>query len=216
MAELAELAELGVTPSQTVGPFLHLALADPAAALVVPVGTAGGIWLRGRVLDGRGEPVSDALVETWQADAAGRFDHPDDPRGAIAATPAIPIGTAGGSAAVGFSPVTGGLGFAGFGRCPTDEGGEWAIHTIKPGSVPAADGRYQAPHLAVSVFARGLLDRVVTRLYFADDAAAHDADPVLAALAPERRATLVASPAPDGYRFDVRLQGERETVFFAL
>jgi protocatechuate 3,4-dioxygenase alpha subunit len=100
----------------------------------------------------------------------------------------------------------------GFGRCPTDAQGRYAIHTVKPEGV---DG--QAPHIAVSVFARGLLDRVVTRIYFADEAGANAADPVLSAIADtDARATLVAEPSADGYRFDIRLQGDRETVFFAL
>ena len=102
-------------------------------------------------------------------------------------------------------------GFRGFGRCPTDADGRWAIRTVKPG---AADG--QAPHIAVSVFARGLLHRVVTRIYFADEEAANAADPVLAGLDETARATLVAPLEADGYRFDVRLQGDDETTFFAV
>lgn len=185
----------GLTPSQTVGPFLHLVLADPDDAFVVPEGSAGAIWLRGTVLDGAGDPVGDALVETWQADPAGRFDHDDDPRGAVSPVPA---------------------GFRGFGRCPTDDAGRWAILTRKPGAVPTPGGAPQAPHVAVSVFARGLLDRVVTRLYFGDETEANAADPVLGELPPERAATLLAVPEPGGYRFDVRLQGDGETVFFTL
>jgi protocatechuate 3,4-dioxygenase alpha subunit len=156
---------------------------------VVPAGTPGAVWLRGTVLDGAGAPVPDALLETWQADPGGRFDHPDDPRG----------------------PVSG---FRGFGRCPTDAAGRWAILTLKPGQVPAPDGRRQAPHVALSVFARGLLDRLVTRIYFADEPAANAADPVLAALPAPARATLLAQPTGDGYQFEVRLQGDRETAFF--
>jgi len=177
-------AAFGVSPSQTVGPFLHLALADPAEALVVPVGTSGGIWVRGTVTDGNGDPVADAVVETWQASTGAR-------------------------------PVPDG--FSGFGRCPTDDDGRWAVHTVKPGPVPGAGRRWEAPHLTVSVFARGLLDRVVTRIYFADEDAANAADPVLAELVePARRPTLVAGVTEDGYHFAVRLQGEDETVFFAL
>src|SRR5690606_10518838 len=103
-------------------------------------------------------------------------------------------------------------GFRGFGRCPTDEAGNWAIHTVKPGPVPWPDGGNQAPHLVLSVFARGLLNRVITRVYFADEP--NDADPVLSKLPEADRATLIAEPAGDGYRFDIRLQGEHETVFF--
>lgn len=182
----------GVTPSQTVGPFFANALSWPDGPYVVEPGTAGAVWLRGRVLDGAGEPVPDALVETWQADAAGRFDHPDDPRGAVG-------------------------GFRGFGRCGTDPAGRYAILTVKPGPVPGPQGTMQAPHVDVSVFTRGLLTRVVTRIYFGDERAANDADPVLRSVpAGQPRASLVAEPADDGYRFDIRLQGEHETTFFAV
>ena len=178
-----------LTPSQTVGPFFSHALPWPDGPYVVPAGTQGGFWLRGLVLDGAGEPVPDALVESWQADPTGRFDHPDDPRRANA-------------------------GWHGFARCPTDADGHWAIFTVRPGRVPGPDGRLQAPHLDLSVFARGLLDRVVTRVYLPDEAAANAEDPVLTAIPQARRATLVATPAGDGYEFDIRLQGDHETVFF--
>ena len=150
--------------------------------------------MRGRVIDGAGEPVPDALVETWQADPDGRFDHPDDPRGRAA----------------------GNGGFRGFARCPTGDDGRWEIVTLKPGPVPGADGTAQAPHLAVSLFARGLLNRVVTRIYFGDEPEANAADPVLALVEPERRDTLVAAPADGGYTIDFHLQGARETAFFRL
>lgn len=182
------MTRLPSTPSQTVGPFLHIGLTWPDGAFVVPPGTPGAVWLRGRVLDAAGEPVTDALVETWQADPDGRFDHPDDPRG----------------------PVPG---WRGFGRCDTREGG-FAIHTVLPGRVPAPDGTPQAPHLDVSVFARGMLHRVVTRVYFAEHAAAHATDPVLRSVPAPRRHTLIARRDGDGHRFDVRLAGEHETVFF--
>lgn len=184
----------GLTPSQTVGPFFSHALPWPDGQYVVPPGTAGACWLRGRVFDGAGEPVPDAMVESWQADPDGRFDHPDDPRG----------------------PGSPPAGFRGFGRCPTDTGGRWAIHTVRPGPVPAQDGRPQAPHLDLSVFARGLLDRVVTRVYLPEHAEANAADPVLSWLAEPARSTLVAQPAEDGYTFDIRLQGDHETVFFSV
>jgi protocatechuate 3,4-dioxygenase alpha subunit len=180
----------GLTPSQTVGPFLHIGLPWSDGPEVVPEGTPGAVIISGRLFDGAGQPVFDALVETWQADVAGRFDHPDDPRGA------------------------GGSGFRGFGRCPTDADGRFWVRTVKPGPLPTPDGAVEAPHLDVSVFARGLLDRVVTRLYFADEAGANAADPVLSAVDPARRGTLLAMPAADGYRFDIRLQGDQETVFF--
>jgi protocatechuate 3,4-dioxygenase alpha subunit len=182
----------GLTSSQTVGPFFHLALDWPTGAEVVAEGTPGAMWIRGTVRDGAGDPVPDALIETWQPDADGRFDHPDAPDDARHS------------------------GFCGFGRCPTDADGRWAVRTVKPGRVALADGRLQAPYIAVSVFARGLLDRVVTRIYFGDEEEANAADPLLSALAPALQETLVAVPVDDGYRFDVHLQGEHETVFVAV
>jgi protocatechuate 3,4-dioxygenase, alpha subunit len=181
----------GTTPSQTVGPFFSLGLPWDDGPYVVAPGTVGAIRLTGRVFDGAGEPVGDALVETWQADPDGRFDHPDDPRGRVP-------------------------GFRGFGRCPTGEDGRWEIVTLKPGRVPDGNGSVQAPHLAVSLFARGLLNRVVTRIYFGDEPEANAADPVLALLEEDRRATLVAAPADGGYAIDFHLQGARETAFFRV
>ncbi|GAA3222880.1 protocatechuate 3,4-dioxygenase subunit alpha [Pseudonocardia petroleophila] len=167
------------TPSQTVGPFLSIGLTWPTGYLVVPEGSPGAIRITGTVHDGAGEPVPDGLVETWQADADGRFDDPT----------------------------------FGFGRAATRPDGSYEIVTVKPGAL--GDG--QAPHVDVSVFARGLLDRVVTRIYFPDEAAANAADPLLAGLPAERAATLVAAAAgPGELRFDIRLGGERETVFLVL
>ena len=182
----------GPTPSQTVGPFLSIGLTWAAGRFVVPGGTPGAITISGVLHDGAGEPVLDGLVETWQADPEGRFDHPADPR---RTAPRVE-------------------GFRGFGRCVTDPGtGAFEIVTVKPGTL--GDG--QAPHVDVSVFARGLLDRVVTRIYFPDEGTANAADPLLAALPPQRAATLVARPAGEGrLEFDVHLQGERETVFLQL
>jgi protocatechuate 3,4-dioxygenase alpha subunit len=181
----------GTTPSQTVGPYLAIGLPWPDGPEVVPRGTPGAIRIRGHLLDGAGDPVPDGLVETWQAGPDGRFDHPDDPRGRV-------------------------TGFRGFGRAPTDEEGAWEIVTLKPGPVPGPDGTTQAPHIAVSVFARGMLSRVVTRIYFADEAEANAADPLLSSLDPGLRATLIAQPVDGGYRFDVHLQGPHETVFLAI
>jgi protocatechuate 3,4-dioxygenase alpha subunit len=191
------MVQLPITPSQTIGPFLAIGLPWPHGPFVVPEGTPGAITISGRVTDGADQPLTDALVETWQADPDGRFDHADDPRGALA--PATP-------------------GFRGFGRCATDADGRYRIVTVRPGPLPTPDGGTEAPHIDVSVFARGLLDRVVTRIYFADEAA-NAADPVLASIAdPGRRATLIAGPEPCGrsgeFRFDIRLQGTKETVFF--
>ena len=166
------------TPSQTVGPYLALGLPWEDGPHAVPVGTADAIRISGRVLDAAGQPVADALVETWQSDP-----------------PVAP-------------------GFRGFARCPTDGDGRWHVVTLRPGPVPGPDGIQQAPHLAVSVFARGLLHRVVTRIYFAELEEANAADPVLASVPAARRDTLLAQPTDDGYRFDIRLQGTGETVFF--
>ncbi|KOX08437.1 protocatechuate 3,4-dioxygenase subunit alpha [Micromonospora profundi] len=186
---------LGVTPAQTVGPYLHIGLRWPDGPYVVPEGTPGAFWIRGRILDGAGEPVVDALVESWQADPDGRFDHPDDPRGAR--QPAL-------------------AGFRGFGRSETDGQGWYELLTVKPGPLPDPDGGTEAPHLALSVLGRGLLHRLATRLYFPDEPAANGGDPVLRSVDADRRDTLIASPTPDGLRFDIRLQGDRETVFFAV
>lgn len=185
----------GITPSQTVGPYLELGLPWADGPFVVPPATAGAVRISGQVLDGTGAPLPDAVIETWQADPDGRFDHPDDPRGA--AKPAV-------------------AGFRGFGRSTTDSEGRYEIVTVRPGPLPTPDGGTEAPHLDVSVFARGMLDRTVTRIYFPDEAAANEADPVLTAIAdPGRRATLIAEADADGQlRFDIRLQGDRETVFF--
>nr|WP_042186258.1 protocatechuate 3,4-dioxygenase subunit alpha [Kibdelosporangium sp. MJ126-NF4]CEL17165.1 Protocatechuate 3,4-dioxygenase alpha chain [Kibdelosporangium sp. MJ126-NF4]CTQ91606.1 Protocatechuate 3,4-dioxygenase alpha chain (EC 1.13.11.3) [Kibdelosporangium sp. MJ126-NF4] len=171
------------TPSQTVGPFLSIGLPWPDGPSVVPEGTPGAIRIVGTVYDGAGETVPDALIETWQADPDGHFDHPDDPSGPLRKD------------------------FRAFGRCPTEADGSYWIRTLPPGVIPG-----QAPHIDVSVFARGLLNRVVTRIYLADD----PNDPVLSSVDPARRHTLIATPTDDGYRFDIRLQGEGETVFFDL
>jgi protocatechuate 3,4-dioxygenase, alpha subunit len=186
------MAELQLTPSQTVGPYFAIGLTWDDGAFVVPEGTPGAIWIRGRVYDGEGKPVPDAMIESWQADAEGRYNHPEDPRGGEASD------------------------FRGFARAPTDAEGRFGIHTVKPGPVPAPGGATQAPHLDLSVFARGLLNRVVTRIYFADERDLNAADPVLRSVPEARRGTLLAEPAEDGYRFDVHLQGEGETVFFAI
>jgi protocatechuate 3,4-dioxygenase, alpha subunit len=186
------MTQLGTTPSQTVGPFFAIGLPWPDGPQVVEEGTPGAIWIEGLVLDGAGEPVPDALIETWQADPDGRFNHHDDPRG--------PAGD-----------------FRGFARAPADDDGRWRILTLKPGPVPGPGGTTQAPHIDVSIFARGLLNRVVTRIYFADEEELNAEDPLLATLDDDaQRATLLAQPADGGYRIDFRLQGEGETVFFAI
>ncbi len=183
------------TPSQTVGPFFSFGLEWEDGPFAVPEGTEGAVRIGGRLLDGLGHPIPDGLIETWGADPDGRFAHPDDPRGAVEWES-----------------------FRGFARCPTDGEGGWSILTLKPGAIPGPGDTVQAPHLAVSVFSRGLLARLVTRIYFGDEEDANAADPVLRSLRggdPER-ATLIAAPVEGGYRHDIHLQGADETVFFAI
>ncbi|QIS20108.1 protocatechuate 3,4-dioxygenase subunit alpha [Nocardia terpenica] len=175
---------LATTPSQTVGPFLHIGLVWDDGPYAVSPETPGAVWIRGRVFDGADRAIDDAMVEIWQADEDGHLAHPDDGRGVRE-------------------------GFRGFARSDT-RGGEFAVRTVVPGSV---DDR-QAPHIDVSVFARGLLHRVVTRIYFPEHADRHSTDPVLATVPPQRRSTLMAERGSDGYVFDVHLQGDSETVFF--
>lgn len=184
----------GLTPSQTVGPYFAIGLPWDEGPSAVPEGTPGAIAIGGTVYDGAGAPVPDALIETWQADPEGRFAdlHDHGGRSQLA-------------------------GFRGFARSGEEDGdGRYEIHTVKPGPVPALGGGLQAPHIAVSVLARGMLNRVVTRIYFADEPEANSADPVLVGVAAERRSTLIAEPADGGYQFDIHLQGPRETVFFAI
>jgi protocatechuate 3,4-dioxygenase alpha subunit len=192
---LTEPLQWGTTPSATVGPYLAIGLTWPDGVWAAAEGTQGAFWIRGRVVDGAGDVVPDALVETWQADPDGGFPSPEDPRGA-ASYP----------------------GFRGYARSATvDPPGEFGVFTLKPGRVPDGDGGLQAPHIDVSVFARGMLDRVVTRIYFGDEAEANAEDAVLRSLPDDAsRASLIATPSGDGYTFDIYLQGERETVFFAV
>lgn len=185
--------QLGLTPSQTVGPYLAIGLTWTDGIYAAGPGTPGACWLRGRLLDGAGDPIPDGLIESWQADPNGVFDSPEDPRGAQAYP-----------------------GFRGYARSATDADGSFEIFTLKPGRVPDGDGGWQAPHIDLSVFARGMLDRVITRAYFADEGAANETDAVLAAVPADRRGTLIARPAVDGYRLDIHVQGEFETVFFSL
>jgi protocatechuate 3,4-dioxygenase alpha subunit len=184
--------QLGLTPSATVGPYLAIGLTWADGVYAVEEGTSGGVWIRGRVFDGAGDVVPDAMVETWQADPDGGFPSPEDPRGA-ASYP----------------------GFRGYARAATISG-EYEVFTLKPGRVPDGEGGLQAPHIDVSLFARGILDRVVTRIYFADEAEANAEDVVLRGLSEDQRRTLIAEKTDDGYRLDFYLQGDRETVFFAV
>lgn len=188
---------LYATASQTVGPYLHIGLSGlNCADLTASAPELAGqrIVIEGRVTDGNGEPVPDGMVEIWQANPAGRYRHPDDAR----ELPLVP-------------------GFTGFGRVPTEADGSFRFVTVKPGTVPGPEGRPQAPHIMVSVFMRGLVKHVATRLYFPDEAAANAADAVLALVPADRRGTLVASDAGNGtLRWNIVLQGPDETVFFDI
>ncbi len=190
-----------LTPSQTVGPFFLDCLLRPDArrnVLVQPETSGERLRIVGRVLDGDGAPVPDALVELWQANASGRYRHPADTRAAA------PLDAS----------------FIGFGRAGTDDDGWYWFETIKPGAAPFDGQRMQAPHICLMVFARGLLNHLATRLYFADEPT-NDSDPVLQLVPPARRDTLLArreaaAESLPVYRFDLRLQGPGETVFFNL
>jgi protocatechuate 3,4-dioxygenase, alpha subunit len=191
----------GITPSQTVGPFFAYGLTPNGkyewndaftSNLVTPDTSGDRIRVEGFVYDGDGVPVPDSMLEIWQADAQGRFADPQDKR-------ALPN-----------------VSFKGFGRCGTGPKGEFAFDTIKPGSVPDPDGKPQAPHILMAIFSRGMLRQNYTRIYF-DDEAANAADPVLALVPADRRGTLIARRGQNGvYRFDIRLQGDDETVFFEV
>lgn len=180
------------TPSQTVGPYFAIGLPWPAGPFVVAQGTPGAFRISGIVYDGAGDPVPDHLIETWQADPEGHF-----------------------ADLHGHGEPSQLEGFRGFARYGTEDGdGSYEIVTVKPGPVPAPDGQPQAPHIDMSVFARGMLHRCVTRIYFGDESAANEADPVLRTVPADRVQTLIAQRSDDGYRFDIRLQGRGETVFF--
>jgi protocatechuate 3,4-dioxygenase alpha subunit len=185
------------TPSQTIGPFFHYGLIFGGENILVKERTAGErITIKGTVFDGDGEPVPDAMIEIWQADAQGFFNHPADPNQARADKH-----------------------FQGFGRSDTVNGGRFLFKTIKPGPVVQENQPEQAPYVNARVFSRGMLIHAVTRLYFSDEPA-NEQDPVLNSVAPERRATLIArrqdSEDWPTYRFDIHLQGDRETVFFDI
>ena len=193
------MSTFSLTSSQTVGPFFAPALLREDArrnVLTLPETIGERIRIEGRVLDGDGVPVPDAMVEIWQANAHGRYNHSTDPGPA----PLDPT-------------------FLGFGRSGTAENGSYWFETVKPGPVPFEGGRLQAPHICVTMFSRGLLNHVVTRLYFEDEPA-NTSDPVLQCVPEERRTTLLARREPAGamvvYRFDIVLQGANETAIFNL
>jgi protocatechuate 3,4-dioxygenase alpha subunit len=182
----------GLTPSQTVGPYFAIGLPWEDGPNAVVPGTAPAVRLHGRVYDGAGELVPDHLIEIWQPDGDGRF-----------------------ADGWGYGEASELEGFRGFARYGTEVGdGTYELLTVKPGRVLNRDGVLQAPYIAVTLLARGMLNRVVTRIYFADEASANAEDPVLARVPADRRSTLLAQSDPDGYRFDIRLQGPGETVFF--
>jgi protocatechuate 3,4-dioxygenase alpha subunit len=188
-----------LTPSQTIGPYHHFALPyDGGETLVHGPDVEGElITIEGRILDGKGNPFGDGLIEIWQANAGGRYDHPDDMRTEI--------------------PLS--KGFDGFGRVITDKDGRYRFFTIKPGPVPGPGNTLQAPHVLMNIFARGLLDRLVTRVYFDDEPGNAD-DPVLGLVPDERRDTLIARRHENKGRVhyvrDIVLQGDGETVFFQV
>lgn len=184
---------LQATSSQTVGPFFLIGCAWMDRAELAGPGVSGEhVTIEGHVLDGDGKPVPDALIEIWQADSHGKYAHPDDTQN---------------------KPID--AGFNGFGRIPTDDLGKFRFKTIKPGPVAGPDGKTQAPHLAVSVFARGLLRRLVTRIYFPDESA-NAADFILNLVEPDRRGSLIATKTGTAgtLEWNVILQGTGETVFF--
>jgi protocatechuate 3,4-dioxygenase alpha subunit len=204
------LPYLPETASQTAGPYVHIGLAPAAAGLEIfgkvlgadiagPNAAGERIRIEGLIHDGTGSPIRDAMIEIWQANAAGIYPHPEDPRAAEVEP-----------------------GFRGWGRAITDfTTGVWSVETIKPGPVPGRNGTTQAPHLSLWIVARGINIGLSTRLYFADEAEANAADPVLNAIeqAPRRSTLLATREVGAGlpvYRFDIRLQGEGETVFFDL
>ncbi|HXY00685.1 MAG TPA: protocatechuate 3,4-dioxygenase subunit alpha [Candidatus Limnocylindrales bacterium] len=185
---------LQATTSQTVGPYFRIGLQWLFVDELAGPGVAGErIEIEGRVLDADGQGVPDAMLEIWQANSHGKYAHPEDNEG-----------------------KSGEAGFQGFGRIPTDEDGNFRFSTIKPGRVVGPDGKLQAPHLVVSVFMRGLLRRLVTRIYFPDDPANAE-DYALCLVEPSRRSTLIAGKSGRGeghLEWNVALQGPQETVFF--
>src|SRR5450755_605623 len=190
------MMDLTPTPSQTVGPYLHLGLTDRQSISRIAGDGPNGEreWLTFRVLDGEGVPVPDAMIELWHADSDGNYLQPSD------------------GSDVGADRTA----FRGFGRLATREDGCCTFETIKPGGVPGPGETVQAPHINVSILGRGILKRLSTRLYFAGEPA-NAADPILALVPADRHPTLLAQPDPartSNWIFDVRLRGEGETVFF--
>jgi protocatechuate 3,4-dioxygenase alpha subunit len=186
-----------VTPSQTVGPYFAIGLPFDDQHLIVPEGSAGALTISGTVYDGHGDVVPDHVIEFWQPDATGAFADLHE-----------------------YGDQSTHQSFRGFGRwCVEDGDGVYQMVTVKPGRVPfigSTQPVMQAPHIDVTVFARGMLNRVVTRIYFADEAEANAHDPVLKTVPADRQFTLLAQRSDKGYSFDIHLQGPHETVFFAI
>ncbi len=181
-----------LTAAQTVGPFVSIGFEKASVPDVAPAGVAGErVTISGRIVDGDGLPVTDAVIETWQANSYGKYAHPDDAQEKLLEE-----------------------NFKGFGRVLTDAQGGFRLTTVKPGKVAGPDGKEQAPHITVVIFMRGLLKQLMTRIYFADEAA-NASDPVLSRVPMARRATLMAAKSADGsLQWNVHLQGPNETVFF--
>ena len=183
---------LFATGSQTVGPYLHIGLKWLTTRDIAGRGIKGErVTITGRLLDGDGNGVNDGLVEIWQANSHGKYAHPED-------TQKKPLEK----------------GWRGFGRIPTDAKGSFRFTTIKPGRVQGPGGRLQAPHLVVSVFMRGMLKHLATRIYFPDEPAANAEDPILKLVPASRRATLIPKAKGKTLEWNIVLQGKNETVFF--
>lgn len=201
-----QLGQLKETASQTAGPYVHIGLTPNFAGIngvydtdlglsMVNAETRGErITVKGRIIDGSGSPLRDALVEIWQADAAGLYNSPSELRGRPDPN------------------------FVGWGRCPTHaDTGIFSFETIKPGRAPFKDGRLMAPHITFWIVARGINIGLHTRMYFADEAEANADDPLLQRIEQRQRiATLIAPRAGTSYDFDIHLQGDRETVFLDI
>ena len=189
----------GTTPSQTIGPFHRIMVPWEGGATLTRADDPAAITLEGKVVDGAGMPVDDCVIEIWQANVHGRYAHPDDTR-------EVPLVE----------------GFDGFGRVITDQNGCFNIITVKPGRVPGPGDSIQAPHISLSLFSRGLLKRLATRLYFSDEEAANEDDPILQSIEDaSRRKTLIAARSDSSlsqpvYGVEIHLQGPNETVFFDL
>jgi protocatechuate 3,4-dioxygenase alpha subunit len=182
------------TPAQTVGPYFAIGLPWPEGTQAVAPDAPGAITISGLVSDGAGEPIRDCLIEIWGADPDGNF-----------------------ADLWGYHGPSAYEGFRGFARYGEEDGpGVFSLVTLKPGPLTLESGTVLAPHLGVNVFARGMLHHVVTRIYFGDEQEANAADPILQSVPEARRGTLIAEPTDHGYRFDIRLQGPGETVFFAV